>query len=183
MAQWNKKKVGRNVSFVFPFSVYANIPFLLLFFFYLLIIQSGFLLFQQILKRDSVFFFIFPERILKFFFMCCIVLDSTFLVHDADFFFSSLYITGSNFSSWEIFIFFGSKISRFFPYAGEGGWTNMTERSQKKTSVCTGTRGGSETSLNTVVHVNVKVLYEPVCKFFFEIFLNFFKNWPHFIFL
>ncbi len=44
-------------------------------------------------------------------------------------------------------------------------------------AIKTGSRGGSETSLNTVVHEEVKV-YEPVCDFFFEISLNFFKNGP-----
>ncbi len=39
--------------------------------------------------------------------------------------------------------------------------------SEIKTSVCTGTRGGSETSLNTVVHENIEV-YEPVCKIFLK---------------
>ncbi len=53
---------------------------------------------------------------------------------------------------------------------------------EQKTSVCTGTHGGSETSLNTVVHENIKV-YEPVSKIFFEISLNFFKNCPELIFL
>ncbi len=35
--------------------------------------------------------------------------------------------------------------------------------------MCTGTRGRSETSLNTVVHENVKVYYEPVCEFFLKL--------------
>ncbi len=35
----------------------------------------------------------------------------------------------------------------------------------KKTSVCTGTHGGSETSLNTVVHENVKVYVNSFLKF------------------
>ncbi len=47
----------------------------------------------------------------------------------------------------------------------------------EKPSVCTGTRGVSETSLNTVVHENVKV-YEPVWEIFFEISLNFFQELP-----
>ncbi len=52
----------------------------------------------------------------------------------------------------------------------------------KKTSVCTGTRSRSKTSLNTVVHENIKI-YEPVCEIFVEISLNFFKNCPQLIFL
>ncbi len=34
--------------------------------------------------------------------------------------------------------------------------------------MCTGTRGGREISLKTVMHENVKV-YEPVCEISFEI--------------
>ncbi len=47
---------------------------------------------------------------------------------------------------------------------------------EEKTSVCTRTRGGSETSLNTVVPENVKV-YEPVCEIVFD-FLKFFQKLP-----
>ncbi len=49
-------------------------------------------------------------------------------------------------------------------------WMARIERRGGKTSVCTGIRDGSETSLNTVVHENDKV-YKPVCEFF----LNFFQ--------
>ncbi len=43
--------------------------------------------------------------------------------------------------------------------------------------MCTGTRGGSETSLNTVVHENVEVYYLNLyVTFFFEIFLKFFQK-------
>ncbi len=68
-----------------------------------------------------------------------------------------------------------------FPF----GSTNLRgdEKKYIKTSVCTGTHGGSETSFNTVVHENIKVYYESVCEIFFEISLNFFKNCPQLIVL
>ncbi len=40
------------------------------------------------------------------------------------------------------------------------------KKKNKKTSVCTGTRGGSEPSLNTVVQENVKVYMNQYLKFF-----------------
>ncbi len=39
---------------------------------------------------------------------------------------------------------------------------------KNKTSVCTGTCGGSKTSLNTVVHKNVKVCMNQYVKFFLK---------------
>ncbi len=77
------------------------------------------------------------------------------------------------------------KLKKINPVPYRGPTLGHQEQiSNKKTSVCTRTRGESETSLYTVVHENVKVyVYEPVCKFFFEISLNFFKNSPQLIFL
>ncbi len=54
----------------------------------------------------------------------------------------------------------------------------MWSDKKKKSSVCTGIHGGSETSLNTVIHENVKVCYEPVCWIFIEIFVKFFQKLP-----
>ncbi len=48
---------------------------------------------------------------------------------------------------------------------------------QKKSSECTGTCGGSETSLNTVVHENVKVYTKQYVNFFWN-FLKFFQELP-----
>ncbi len=74
-----------------------------------------------------------------------------------------------------------TKISgKLSAWGREGGiLTNISLKKNKiETSECTGTRDGSETSLNTVVHENVKV-YEIVC----EIFLKFFQELPQLIFL
>ncbi len=55
-------------------------------------------------------------------------------------------------------------------------WDVITKR-RAKTSVCTWTHGGSETSLNTVVHENVKVYTNQyLCEFFFWNFLKFFQK-------
>ncbi len=39
---------------------------------------------------------------------------------------------------------------------------------KRKPGVCTGTRGRSETSLNAVMHENVKVYYEPYVNLFLK---------------
>ncbi len=49
----------------------------------------------------------------------------------------------------------------------------------KKKTMCTGTCGGSKTSLNTIVHENVKVYcMNQYVELFFEIFLKFFQKLP-----
>ncbi len=67
----------------------------------------------------------------------------------------------------------------FYDYRHTDMKNQFKKKKKKNDSVCTGTYGGSETSLNTVVHENVKA-YEPVCEF---IFWNFLKNCPQLIFL